>query len=112
MQPVRKTMMTIPRATKKTVSQQLAAWGIIIKCLTKRQTSEWIWRQLLPQNKGNRLQQLIKTEHGVVVKRYLPKGTVCLLKISEREKNSVGLKGFASCNDRIELLQSIREHQV
>jgi hypothetical protein len=42
----------------------------------------------------------------------LPKGTVCLLKISEGEKNSVGLKGFASCNDRIELLQSIREHQV
>jgi hypothetical protein len=71
MQPVRKTVMTIPRAMKKTVSQQLAVGGIIIKCLTKRPTSEWKRRQQLPQNKGNRLQQLIKTENGMAVKRYL-----------------------------------------
>jgi hypothetical protein len=32
MQPVRKTVMTIPKARKKTVSQQLAIGGIIIKC--------------------------------------------------------------------------------
>jgi hypothetical protein len=71
MQPVRKTMIvarktmiTIPRGTKKTVTQQLAAGGIIIKCLTKNQRSGNTWKKLHPMGKKNRPWRSTKTGHG------------------------------------------------
>jgi hypothetical protein len=64
MQPVRKTMITIPRAMKKTVTQHLAAGVIIIKCLTKNQRSGNTWKKLHPMGNKNRPCQSIKTGRG------------------------------------------------